>query len=218
MKINKYIDCFKGLIIYLFINILTIYITNWLYPTHKVIVNIINLTTPFFICFILIIIYKNVFKNKFKDFQKNIQKYLSEIFKYWIVGVVLMIIINTIISSITGNIPINEENNRTLFNSLPLYSIISTVFLAPITEELIFRASFKNISNNKYVFAFISAFLFGLLHVVFNGDYIYILPYACLGFFIALSYYETDNILVPMTMHAFHNTFSILLLILGGAL
>ena len=129
-----------------------------------------------------------------------------------------MIVTNTIISSITKSIAINEQGNRTLLNSLPLYSIISTIFLAPISEELAFRASFKEISQNKNVYCLISGLLFGLLHVIFNGDFIFIIPYALFGFFIAKSYSDTDNILVSITLHAWHNFFCVAILFLGGFL
>ncbi len=216
MKFLKYINYFKGLLIYLFLNVFSIYFFSFLYPNHKYIFNIINLSIPFLTCFILLIVYRNLFNNKFKDYKNNFAKYFNIMFRYWFVGVILMIVLNTLINALTGNIAINEENNRTLFSSLPLYSIISTIILAPISEELAFRASFKGISKNKYIYSFITAFIFGLLHVIFNGDFLYIVPYSALGYFIALSYSETDNILVPISMHAFHNTLCILLLIGGN--
>lgn len=219
MKIKQYFDSFKGLIIYLFLTFGISLILKLLPPIKNMfLLNIVNLITPLSICLVLIIIYKNCFKNKFKDFQINKNKYLNLIFKYWLVGVLLMIMTNIIISSITKNIATNEELNRTLLNSLPLYSIISSIFLAPINEELIFRASFKEISSNIMVKSLISAFLFGFLHVVFNGDFIYIIPYASLGFFLAKAYFETDNIYVSIIMHAWHNFLCILILTLGGLL
>lgn len=217
MKINKYLNAFKGLVIYLTLSFLLEYIFASLFNTNnKLLENFVNLLTPTIIALVLITCFKDKFKNKFQDFKNNYATYLSLIMKYWLVGYMLMIITNAIISSITGNIAQNEENNRTLFNSLPLYSIIATIFLAPISEELTFRASFREISEKKNVFCLISGTLFGLLHVIFNGDYLFIIPYASFGYFLAKAYIETDNILVSILMHAWHNTFCIILLAIGG--
>lgn len=219
MKISKYLNCFKGLLIYLILSpFLEIIISRIIHPYGFWFSNIANLIAPVVTTLVLVIVFQDFFKEKFKDFQKNCSQYLSLIIKYWLVGYIFMTITNLLISSITGNIAINEENNRTLFNSLPLYSIISTIFLAPICEELAFRASLKGISNNKNVVCLISALIFGLMHVIFNGDFLHSIPYILMGFFLAKAYFETDNILCSITMHSWHNFFCIILLILGDAI
>lgn len=219
MKIKKYIQLSKGIIIYLFLNIIISLIISKLPIPHNFWTsNLLNLVAPIITCIVLIIIYKQCFKNKFQDFKNNFSKYLSLIFKYWLVGLLIMMLTNTIISSITKQLPVNEETNRTLLYSLPLYSIFATIFLAPITEEITFRASIKEISSNINIYCLISALLFGLMHVIFNGDFIYAIPYASLGFFLARCYYETDNILCSIIMHSWHNFLCVILIYLGGLL
>lgn len=217
MKALKYLNYIKGILIYFGVTIIMeLILIKIPFPKNFWTSNLVNLIAPTLTSIVLIIVYKDLFKNKFEDFKSNYKKYFSIIFKYWLVGLVFMIITNTIISSITKSIAINEQGNRTLLNSLPLYSIISTVFLAPISEELAFRASIKDIFKDKTMFCLVSAFLFGFAHVMFNGDYIYLIPYASLAFFFAKAYYETDNILVNMFMHSFHNAFCLIMLALGG--
>ena len=127
-----------------------------------------------------------------------------------------MIVTNSLISSITQSMPQNEIQNRTLFNSLPLYSIISSIFLAPITEEIVFRASLKDLPLNINLKSLLSALIFGFIHVIFNGDFIFTIPYAALGFFLARTYYETDNIYTSIFIHMFHNGLCLLVLFTMG--
>lgn len=217
MNKKQYIIGYLGIIIYILLPILINNIlTRFFHWQNFWLINLGNLLAPFLTSIILIIIYRQNFKGKLQDFQKKRRKYLPLMFKYWLVGFVIMMITNTIISSIVHNTATNEVENRTLFYSLPLFSIISTIFLAPVCEELTFRSAFKNIFKNKYLFCLVTATLFGLLHVVFQGDYIFIIPYASLGFMLALAYYETDNILVSIFMHAWHNFLCILILCLGS--
>lgn len=129
-----------------------------------------------------------------------------------------MLISNLILTFFTKSIPQNESDNRALLELMPIYAIISMIILAPLSEELTFRGSFKKITQNKYLFLIITSFLFGFMHVVFNGDYLNFIPYAALGFFLGKVYYETDNIFVSTLIHSFHNLLCILLIFIGGAL
>ena len=219
MKALKYLNYLKGILIYFGVTLITeLILLKIPFPKNFWTLNLVNLIAPILTSIVLIMVYKDLFKNKFNDFKSNYKKYFSLIFKYWLVGLVFMIITNTIISSITKNIAINEQGNRTLLNSLPLYSIISTIFLAPISEEITFRASIREIFKEKNLYCIASALLFGFAHVMFNGDYLFIIPYASLAFFIAKAYYETDNILVNMLMHSLHNTFCLIIIFLGGTI
>lgn len=180
--------------------------------------NILNIISSLIVTGVLLIINKKILKSKFKDFKNNKKEYVSLAIKYYICGLLLMVITTNILSLFTnGALPLNEEANRELIKIMPLYMIISTTIVAPISEELAFRGSFKDVFNNKIAYSIFTAFIFGFFHVVFMGDYINIIPYAAFGFFLGFTYYETDNILVTMSIHSFHNLFC-LLVILGGTL
>ena len=61
---------------------------------------------------------------------------------------------------------------------------------------------------NKWLFVIISALIFGYLHVSGSEtlyEFIYIIPYGALGGAFAYLLHETDNIYVPIMMHAIHN-------------
>ena len=50
----------------------------------------------------------------------------------------------------------NEEAVRELIDSYPLYMAFQLIIYAPLTEELIFRKSIKDIKNNKIIYIFLS--------------------------------------------------------------
>lgn len=171
------------------------------------------------ILFLLLIYKKDIikdFKNFFnKDFFNNFKISL----KYWSIGLAIMIISNLFISIITnGAIAGNEESVRELIDKMPLYMLFQIIIYAPLTEEIIFRKSIKDIFNNKYLYILTSGLIFGGLHVVssLNStlDLLYLIPYCSLGIAFAALYTKTNNIFSTISVHALHNllTFTLYLI------
>lgn len=168
---------------------------------------------------ILIIIYRKTLKNDLKKFTNNFGEYSDIAIKYWILGFIAMVITNLIIGLISPiKIANNEQGVREIISSIPFISFFSICFFGPISEELIFRKSFKDCFNNKWLFIFISGFVFGALHVIGSiyslYDLLYIFPYASLGISFAYIYYKTDNIYSSIFVHVLHNSILVLLNIL----
>lgn len=158
------------------------------------------------ISIICIIYHKNI-EDSIKDFKKNHKKYFNKYLKYWVIGLIIMYTSNIIIGSFY-KMPSNEETIRTLFGVNPIYIFISSVFLAPILEELTFRKAIKSIFKNKWVFIIMSGLIFGYLHIMsFNNllELLYIIPYGTFGVVFACMLYDTDNICVPILFHFMHN-------------
>jgi len=90
---------------------------------------------------------------------------------------------------------------------------------APLTEELIFRKSIRDVIKNKWLYIIISGLIFGGLHVVSSIDslidLIYLIPYCSLGFVFASLYIKTNNIYSTIVAHSFHNTLALLLYLMG---
>lgn len=166
---------------------------------------------------ILIINFKEI-KKDFKKIKINFKKNINLAFKYYFWGLMLMIATNLIINMFLHQMPINEIQNRNMVNLHPIYSSILMILIAPLIEEIVFRVSFKKAIKNKQLFLIITAFIFGLIHVIFNGDFIYIIPYMALGYFLAKIYIETTNMFYSYFMHAFHNLICILLILIRGIL
>ncbi len=150
---------------------------------------------------------------------KNLNKKdLKIAYKNWIFGLAIMFVSNIIISLFSHSIATNESYNRELLFKMPLYAISAMVIIAPFIEELIFRLSIRDIFTNKWRYAIVSGFIFGLMHLITATsliEFLYIIPYGALGFFFAKTVYETDNIICSILTHMTHNAAIISLLYLA---
>ncbi|MDD4298173.1 MAG: type II CAAX endopeptidase family protein [Bacilli bacterium] len=171
----------------------------------------------------LIYIYREDFKNYLDDFKKNGRKYLKLGFNYWIIGLLMMIVSNIIISSLSPiSMPENEQAVREALKLSPYIIFLSSVINAPLIEELIFRKTLFDIFKNKTLFVIFSGLLFGTFHVIGVAtsiySWLYIIPYSALGIAFAYAYTKTNNLLTPICLHSFHNFITIvqILLFLGG--
>lgn len=176
---------------------------NWVKILYLLIYEILSMG-------IVAIIFRKKLIHDFKDICKHHKEYYSKYFKYWLIGIMIMLISNSIIMflfkhSMAGN----EEAVRSLFKISPIYIYLSSVLYAPFVEELIFRQAFKNIFRKTWLFIFLSGFIFGGLHVFTNIetalDLLYLIPYCSLGFAFAYMLYKTNNIFVSMGFHFLHN-------------
>lgn len=188
----------------------------------------IGKTIYLFICDIifmlfLFFIYKKEIIGNFKSFfNKKIKQNIDLSIKYWLVGLLVMIVSNIIISTLNGGIAGNEESVRELINKMPLYMIFQVVIYAPFTEEIIFRRSIKDTTDNKYIYILASGLIFGGMHVLSNittlFDLLYLIPYGALGIAFASLYNKTNNIFSSITMHSLHNTLTLILYFMGKIL
>lgn len=170
---------------------------------------------------LLSLIYKKTLKKdlaELKNKQKRKQYFFFSV-KCWIIGLIIMVISNSIIAILTnGTLAANEQEVRKLIDSYPLYMLFQLAIYAPLTEELIFRKSIKDITKNKYLYLFLTGLIFGSLHVLSSLktplDLLYLIPYCSLGATFGYIYYKTNNIYSTITIHAIHNTFAFILYLL----
>ncbi len=226
LKKERMLEICKGLVTFLIF-----YFSSYLQIIPVIIFNIninnyteqelaiVNTFVDIILIIILIILYFNDLKKEFKIFKKSIKTNMDIAFKYWFIGLMIMCISNIIIGMITNlNTSSNEQAVQSLVSSTPYLMLFTAGILAPIVEELTFRKGTAKIFKNKWVYATASGLIFGFLHVVGSNnilEYLYIIPYGSLGFFFALTYYETKSIYPSIIMHAIHNTALILLSILA---
>lgn len=164
-------------------------------------------------CFlaILIFIYFKDLKKDFKIFRKKYNELLDSNFKYYFIGLVAMVLSNILINTLSpSNISGNEESVQNMIKASPYLTLLCTGILAPFIEEIIFRKSFKDAFNSKFLFIFVSSIVFGGLHVVLSMknayELLYLLPYCSLAFPFAIIYTKSDNIFTTITIHSLHNT------------
>lgn len=171
---------------------------------------------------VIVIVYRKTLIKDFKPYFKSFAKNFEESFKYYLVGVGIMIFSNLIITLLfSGELSSNESTVRTYINTSPLLMFIDISIYAPLAEELLFRKSIKDIFKNKWLYIFVSGFIFGALHVIGTEGILgilYLIPYCSLGFTFAYIYSKTDNIYSSVMMHMMHNTISLILLLVGASM
>ena len=162
---------------------------------------------------LLILIFYKELKREFALFKNSIKKMLSKGFKWYFLGICLLIAINLVLTTKLGGISDNEIGVREYIYNHPLLALMSVMIIAPLSEEIIFRKSVMRTTNNKYIGSIISGVLFGLAHVIsyVGADpvkLLYLLPYAALGFVFAMMDYENKNLFPSVAYHSIHNTVS----------
>ena len=179
---------------------------------------------------ILFLLYKDKLIKDFKEYFKEFANNFELSFKYYFLGVIIMIASNLIITLFFSDATAgNEEAVRSLIDQAPLYMLFSVSLYAPFIEELIFRHSIKDcimgFGNNKItrgLYIFVSGFIFAALHIVGQAtsiiDYIYLIPYLSLGIAFSALYSKTDNIFSSISMHMLHNTVTVILYFVAGGM
>ena len=220
---KKYKDIIIGILVFLGYlllskyadNILILLGFNKLSTPLKLIVSIIY---EILILLTVIFIYLKTIVNDFIDYKQNIKYYINNYLKYWFLNLGLMMITNIIIINITNiNNSTNQEYITKLLGKYPIYTIVATILIAPLTEELIFRLNIRKIFKNNILFIITSGLLFGALHLTVATSFkelLFIIPYSIPGFIFAYTLTKSKNIFVPISLHTMHNTLMILLQLL----
>lgn len=167
----------------------------------------------------LFIVFRKELKSSLKDFKKNGRGYLKNGFQIYFKAYLLVIIIQLILFKLVGNLPTNEELNREAIRNSIFYSALQMCIFAPFQEELVFRLNFRNLFKNKIIFSIFTGVLFGSMHLLVAESLIellYIVTYSIMGFVLGYMYFDSDNIYTSMCLHAFNNTFALVITIIGA--
>ena len=199
------------------------YIPVLLFNIHNVTPKIrvlLNLFSNLCLVIIFFFMYKDDLRKEWKIFKKDPWGKINIGLTCWAIGIVIMIISNLVINRIVGGGASNEEAVQAMIKAMPLVMLINAGFIAPFSEEMVFRKSFRDVLKKRWVFAICSGAIFGLLHCLGGPliEYLYIIPYGILGFSFALAYDKTDSVFTPLFLHMFHNTALILVSILRNLL
>lgn len=164
---------------------------------------------------IIAIIYRTELKKELLEFKGNWKKLLTSNFKYYLMGLAIMMVSNIFISIMITGGPQNERIIQDELKEAPLYIIYSACIFAPFIEEILFRKTLRKIFPTDFIFVLMSGLLFGYIHTLANfqsaTELLYIIPYGAVGAMFAYMYAKEDNIFVPIVYHAFHNTMLVLL-------
>ena len=168
---------------------------------------------------VLFFIYRKTIIEDFKKFFKNLKNILPTSLLYWGIGLFVMAISNIVIAKLTGiDTSTNQENVIKIIKAAPILALLITTVIAPFTEEIVFRKTFKNAIQSKIPFILISGIAFGAIHIISSFDnplgLLYIIPYSALGIAFGAIYYKTDNIFSTISIHMLHNGILVLLKLL----
>ena len=166
---------------------------------------------------VFLLIFRKTIIPSFDDFKKNKSEYFNKYFKYWLIGLMIMVISNGIISTFIG-MPSNEAGNREILMELPIYSLLSMIIISPIIEELMTRVILKDAFKHQIFYIVLSGLIFGLLHMMANQsalEFFYLIPYSALGMAFAKMYYDSNNVWINIFFHSFHNFICILIIFIG---
>ncbi len=162
----------------------------------------------------IFIIFYFIFKLKTEIFSIRID--ILEVFSPDILKTTLAVVVLNIFfsygmlylsNSILGIVP-----SVNLFNSFLTGTLITTILISPISEELIFRGVFLNRLQLAVPVVFavlISSLLFAALHSFGS-----IFSAFIFGICIAILYLKTDNIFVAIFAHFFNNLFAEIIVVL----
>ncbi len=165
---------------------------------------------------ILIILYHKDLIKDIKKLKKKLLYTMDSSFKYYLFGVLGMIVSNIVIGLLLkDNGPNNEKLVQQMITISPILMFINAGLIAPIIEELVFRKSYMDTFKNKWLFVILSGFVFGLMHVITSSnsiyEYLYLIPYMSLGVSFAYMDFKHNNIFPSIFMHIFHNSILVIL-------
>lgn len=217
-KIKNYLKPFGLLIIYLLAQLFlqAIFLSFGIDDATITMVALIAID----IISLLVVVYfvRNDLKGQAANFKCHSKEYIGCALEHWLLGFFGMMITNALVIAINGATAPNEEANRMLMEFVP-YSVLVLCICAPIAEELLFRLNFRKSIKNDKVFLWVSALLFGTMHIVgtYEGikDLLYVIPYSILGYQFAKIYVKTDNIYASIFAHSLHNAIVTLLFYTG---
>ena len=172
-----------------------------------------------YIIMMIIFYYKDLVK-EWHTYIMTFKESLFTGFKYYFIGLLIMIFSNIVISFVIRDVSANENAVRDMLYHEPYLSMISIVLIAPLTEELLFRKSLSPLIKNKWLYALASALLFAGAHLLTGLDsfklihLLYLIPYGSLGFAFAIANRNTNSTFTSIILHSFHNFITGVLLLL----
>ena len=111
--------------------------------TYKIAV-ILNASSSIIILVILFLLYSSDLKKEWKTFKDKWDKNLDIGIKYWLIGLLGMMVSNIILTFIFNNNGAeNEQAVQKMITSLPFVMLLSAGILAPLNEEILFRKCFS---------------------------------------------------------------------------
>lgn len=201
----------SALIIYFGVVLLGDVIT-FIFNNPRSLVVIFNFTlSPVLLLVTLYLLKDDIKQIVFEKRKSTVKQSIYAIIKWFFIAIVGFIVIVTI----TPLFYTSEVSNSTKMTRVIPLIVIPFVFIAPILEELIFRRIIFTSFSKK--FTILLSILF--TSIIFAGWHM-TLPSFPLFFWLSIvftySYYQTNRLLVPITLHILWNLFSSSIALIGA--
>lgn len=177
---------------------------------------IINFIVNISLSVIFIIFIRKYLKNDLKKIKENIL-----IFIILIVTSYAFVYLNEYLCTLLYkqfNMSLTSSNQQTIVNLIakaPILMGISVCIFGPFVEEVIFRKCIFHFFKKDSIALVVSAFAFGLIHVISALDIVRVLPYIITGFIFGGIYILSKrNIFASTIAHMLCNTISFLIILL----
>lgn len=185
---------------------------------------IIYFVSDFIYLLFIIYLYKDTIKKDYQEY-KN-QKLSKNLVKSFITAIILFIIyfiIGIIFSSISkefGNFDSNTKEIYSLANLSTLYIFFKTLFFATIAEELVFKKSIKDVTNNNLFFLILSSFIYSFMNIAYSDlsdvvTWMHFVPYFIYSMLLGIIYIKNNNIIEIILIKFFYNIIPLTFLIIG---
>ena len=139
--------------------------------------------------------YKQQFTKKAKKILKEILMLIPILFLSWFIKKFI----------VTGE-PLNQVGISNDYVQSPVSAFFTSVILAPVIEEFIFRFLPYKFISNKTLYILVSAIIFSAMHVINDSNpFYYIWQYIIIALYLGYRYYKTKDICVPISIHLLNN-------------
>ena len=188
----------------------------------------LNFIMSLILLIIVTFVYRDKLKKDFKELKKNKKKIICYILQMFVVFMVLKYFLGFITVILTeifkidseAIVSVNQETIEGFIKKAPILMFITSVILAPMYEETLFRVGFRKAFKSDLLFILLSGTLFGMLHIFPLEDGVSLtlgliqsVSYVGMGLYFAYLYNKSDNIFCSVGIHFLNNLISILTII-----
>lgn len=159
---------------------------------------------------ILIATYYKSLKEEWKLFFKEKKKNFGMIIKYTIFLFFGVILFNVLIQSVFKLHPIeNEVHLYQQFQETPILMMLMVTIYYPLVEVIVFQKTIRQVIKTPWLFIVVSALFFGYFNIAFTeftvSNMIGSLQYVLFNVVLALGYYKSDTLAVPVGIKMLYN-------------
>lgn len=163
--------------------------------------------------FVIITIIASIYRRKRSDLfkpERVLRRYMaiSPMVLLW--GVISLFSINFVLEPLFSLFPESLGNMYDKMTSMGVYTLISSMLIAPFVEEILFRGIMQSDLQQRYSAPFaiiLSSLIFALIHL----NLLQVVSAFFISLIIGLVYYRTNSLWSVIFLHFINNTVAVLL-------